>query len=156
MSDVPIDEQARVAGDFTRGLVEAFGVRAEVRAYGDDEDHLRVEVEGTDLGLLIGRDGATMEALRELIRTALQRETEGRSARVSIDVGGYAARRREALAEFARGLAEKVIETGRAQVLEPMNPPDRKVVHDAVNEIEGVSTISEGEEPRRRVVIEPV
>lgn len=155
MSDVPIEEQARAAEEFARGLVQAFGLQAEVSARSDDDDYLRVEIDGDDLGLLIGRQGATMEALRELVRTALQRQTEGHSARLTVDVGGYNARRRQSLEEFARGLAQKAIESGRAQVLEPMSPPDRKVVHDAVNEIDGVTTVSEGEDPRRRVVIQP-
>lgn len=155
MSDVPIEEQVRAAQDFARGLVEAFGLDAEVRAASDDDDHLRVEVDGAGVGVLIGRDGSTMEAFRELVKTALQRQTAGHNARVSVDVGGYGARRRQALEAFARELAEKAIETGRTQVLEPMSAPDRKVVHDAVNEIEGVTTVSEGEDPRRRVVIEP-
>jgi spoIIIJ-associated protein len=68
-------------------------------------------------------------------------------------VAGYRAKRREALAEFTRGLVERVLESGREQVLDPMPPPDRKVVHDTVAEVDGVETASEGEEPRRRVVI---
>jgi spoIIIJ-associated protein len=155
MSDVPIEEQVKVAQDFTQGLIDAFDLDADVQTSSDDDDHLRVEIEGEGVGVLIGRDGVTMEAIRELVKTALQRQTEGHNARVSVDVGGYGARRREALADFARSLAEKALDTGRPQALEPMSPPDRKVVHDAVNEIEGVTTISEGEDPRRRVVIEP-
>ena len=72
-----------------------------------------------------------------------------------VDVGGYRERRREALAAFARQVAEEVRDTQVERALEPMNPPDRKVVHDTVAEIEGVATSSEGEEPRRRVVIRP-
>ena len=155
MSDVPIEEQVEAATDFMRGLVDAFGLRGEVQGSSDDDDHLRVEVEGEDLGVLIGRNGATLEAIRELIKTALQRQTEGQNARVIVDVAGYGARRREALQAFARQVAERAMETGRAQALEPMSPPDRKVVHDAVNELDGVTTVSEGEEPRRRVVIQP-
>lgn len=154
MSDVPVEEQAEMAEEFAQGLVEAFGLEgsAEGRA---DEDRVQVDIDGDDLGVLIGQDGATMGAIRELVKTALQRQTQGQNARVSIDVGGYNAKRRGALEAFARELAQKALDTGRAQALEPMNPPDRKVVHDAVNEIDGVTTESEGEEPRRRVVITP-
>ncbi len=154
MSDVPVEEQAEMAEEFAQGLVEAFGLEgsAEGRA---DEDRVQVDIDGDDLGVLIGQDGATMGAIRELVKTALQRQTQGQNARVSIDVGGYNAKRRGALEAFARELAEKALDTGRAQALEPMNPPDRKVVHDAVNEIDGVTTESEGEEPRRRVIITP-
>ncbi len=72
-----------------------------------------------------------------------------------MDVAGYRARRREALERFVAQVAEQVRESGVAKALEPMAPPDRKVVHDTVNGIEGVGTISEGEEPRRRVVVVP-
>lgn len=154
MSDVPMEEQAKAAEEFTRGLVDAFELDAEVQVTVDDE-FLRITVDGPGVGVLIGRDGVTIEAIREITKTSLQRLTEGHPARVSVDIGGYGARRREALEEFARDLAQRAIDSGRPQVLEPMSPPDRKVVHDAVGDIDGVSTLSEGEEPRRRVVIEP-
>jgi len=85
----------------------------------------------------------------------VQHGLSGRSARLRVDVGGYRERRREALAAFARQVAEEVLTNNVERALEPMNPPDRKVVHDAVAEIDGVATSSEGEEPRRRVVISP-
>ena len=85
----------------------------------------------------------------------VQHGLSGRSARLRVDVGGYRERRREALAAFARQVADEVRETSLERALEPMNPPDRKVVHDTVAEIDGVETGSEGEEPRRRVVIRP-
>ena len=72
-----------------------------------------------------------------------------------MDVAGYRAKRRAALAEFTRTLAEKVLETGRPQALEPMSASDRKVVHDTAAEIDGITTASEGEDPRRRVVLRP-
>lgn len=152
MSEVPVGEQVKVAEQFARGLLERFGLDGEVRASAED-DHVRLDIDGANLGVLIGRGGATMEAVCELVKTVLQRRTGGHGARVQVEIGGYAARRREALVEFARELAAKALATGRAQVLEPMAPADRKVVHDVVNEIEGVVTESEGEEPNRRVVI---
>lgn len=154
MSEVPVEEQAEMAEEFAQGLVEAFGLEGSAEAYAD-EDRVQVDIDGDDLGVLIGQDGSTMESIRELVKTALQRQTQGQNARVGIDVGGYNAKRRGALEEFARELARKALDTGRAQALEPMSPPDRKVVHDAVNEIDGVTTESQGEEPRRRVVITP-
>ena len=72
-----------------------------------------------------------------------------------VDVAGYRQRRREALERFARTVAEEVRASGVQKALEPMSPPDRKIVHDTVNEMDGVSTLSEGDEPRRRVVITP-
>ncbi len=151
---IPIDEQAEAAEDFARGLVEAFGVAATVESSLDDEnDTVHVDIVGDDIGLLVGPRGATLAGIEELVRTVVQRHTGGHGARVYVDVGGYRAKRREALAQFTRGLVERVLDTGRDQALEPMSSSDRKVVHDTVSEIAGVTTASDGEEPRRRVVI---
>ena len=152
-SDVSLDEQAEMAEAFTRGLIERFGLPATVAARAEGDDDVMVDIEGSDLGLLIGPRAATVDALQELVRTAVQRRIGGHGARIHVDVAGYRARRQEALAEFARQAAQRAIESGRDQVFEPMSPVDRKIVHDIVNEIEGVATVSEGEEPRRRVVI---
>lgn len=155
MSDEPeisVEEQTEAAEEFTRGLVEAFGLDAVVSGAVDDEI-LLVEVNGENLGLLVGPRGATLHAIEELVRTAVQRRTGGHGMRIHVDVAGYRAKRREALAAFTRELVEKVLDSGREQVLDPMPPPDRKVVHDTVGEFDGVETSSEGEEPRRRVVI---
>jgi spoIIIJ-associated protein len=153
--DISVDEQAEQAVDFTRGLVEAFGAKAEVASNLEDEDTVLVDVTGDNLGLLVGPRGATLTAIEELVRTVVQRQTGGHGVRVHVDVGGYRAKRREALAEFARQLAERVRDDDAEQALEPMSASDRKVVHDVVAEMEGVTTTSEGEEPRRRVVIRP-
>jgi spoIIIJ-associated protein len=152
-SDVSLEEQAELAESFTRGLVERFGMKATVRSRPEGDDDVEVEVEGEDLGLLIGPRAVTLDAIQELVRTAVQRRIGGHSARIHVDVAGYRAQRSEALAEFARQAAQRALESGRDQVFEPMSPGDRKIVHDTVNAIDGVSTISEGEEPRRRVVI---
>jgi spoIIIJ-associated protein len=154
-SDIPIEEQAETAEGFTRGVVEAFGADARVEARIDDGEIILVDVTGQNLGLLVGPRGATLSALEELVRTVVQRHTGGHGARINVDVGGYRAKRREALSEFTRDLARKVLESGQEQALEPMSASDRKVVHDALAEMDGVTTGSEGEEPRRRVVIRP-
>jgi spoIIIJ-associated protein len=152
-SEVSVEEQAELAEAFTRGLIERFGLAATVTARADGDDDVTVDVQGDDLGLLIGPRAATVDAIQELVRTAVQRRIGGHGARLHVDVAGYRARRQEALAEFARQAAQRALESGRDQVFEPMSPVDRKIVHDIVNEIEGVATVSEGEEPRRRVVI---
>jgi spoIIIJ-associated protein len=152
-SEVTLEEQAEMAEAFARGLVERFGLSATVKARAEGDDDVMVDVEGADLGILIGPRAATIDAIQELVRTAVQRRIGGHGARIHVDVAGYRARRQEALAEFARQAAQRALESGRDQVFEPMSPVDRKIVHDIVNEIEGVATISEGEEPRRRVVI---
>jgi spoIIIJ-associated protein len=148
-------EEAAVGEDFLRGLLEVFGVRAEVGSAELDEETLELRVEGDDLGLLIGPRGQTLAAVQELTRTVVQRKLGSRSGRLLVDVAAYRQKRREALERFTRQVAEQVKEAGVPTALEPMTPPDRKVVHDTVNEIPGVSTTSEGEEPHRRVVILP-
>jgi spoIIIJ-associated protein len=151
--NVTIDEQAQAAERFTRGLIEAWGAPARVDVRVEDDENVLVDVTGDQLGLLVGPKGATLRAIEELVRTVVQRQTEGHGVRIRVDVGGYQAKRRAALEEFVRDLADKVVETGRDQALEPMGASDRKIVHDAVAEIDGVTTISEGEDPRRRVVL---
>jgi spoIIIJ-associated protein len=154
--DVALAEQGEVARVFVAGLVARFGhPEATVAVHEVDEETVEVAVKGEELGLLIGPKGATLQAIQELARTVVQRRTGARTGRVVIDVAGYRARRREALERFTRQLAAEVLDTGRRKVLEPMHPADRKVVHDTVNTIPGVHTVSEGEEPGRRVVIEP-
>ena len=153
--DVPVLEQGEVAAEFLRGLVDRFGLSATVAVRAVDEDTAEIAVTGDDLGLLIGPKGATLTALQDLARTVVQRRTSARNGRLWVDVSGYRERRREALARFATSAAEQVLASGSKAVLEPMSAADRKVVHDTINDIEGVVTTSEGEEPRRRVVILP-
>ncbi len=152
--EVPIGEQADVADEFMRGLIAAFGLPAEVSVR-IEEDVVLVDVEGDDLGFLVGPKGATLRAIEDLVRTVVQRRTDGHGARIHVDVAGYQAKRRAALETFATGLAARAIESGQELALEPMPAADRKVVHDTIAGIDGVTTISEGEEPRRRVVLRP-
>jgi spoIIIJ-associated protein len=154
-ADLSVPEQAEVARTFVAGLVEAFGLRASVAVTDDGDDTIDVAVTGDDLGVLIGPKGATLQAIQELAKTAVQRRTPGRTARLHVDVAGYRAKRKDALERFTHQVAEQVKSSGARRALEPMNAADRKIVHDTANEIEGVTTTSEGEEPRRRVVILP-
>lgn len=149
-----IGEQADFAADFAGGLVAAMGLQASIRTEVDDTD-IEVMVEGDELGVLVGPRGVTMQAIEEVTRAALSKHAGGNSARVHVDVAGYRQRRRAALADFARTVADEVVATGESRSLEPMNAADRKVVHDALSDLAGVETGSEGEEPRRRVVINP-
>ena len=156
MNPEVVAAQTKSAVDFLEGLADAFDVDASVTSEEVAEGIVEVRVEGADLGLLVGPRGATLDAVQELTRLAARRHgTSDSGARLRIDIAGYRERRREALTRFAQEQARQVAEAGVAKALEPMNPPDRKVVHDAVTDIEGVSTISEGEEPYRRVVILP-
>lgn len=156
MSDTELAAQGEVARDFLLDLLDAFGLDGEVTATPAEEGAVELDVTGQDLGLLIGPKGQTLQAIQELTRTALQRQHAGEvHAKIRIDVAGYRQRRREALERFVQQVAEDVKASGVQKALEPMSPPDRKVVHDTVNEIDGVHTISEGEDARRRVVIIP-
>jgi len=154
--DVDLTEHTRIVTEFLDGLVDAFELEARVEVASIDDDTNEVRIEGRELGLLVGQKGYTLNALQELSRTVVHRKVSGNAeGRVRLDVGGYRQRRREALERFARQVAEEVRSSGVQKALEPMGSADRKIVHDAVNECEGVSTISEGDEPRRRVVIVP-
>jgi spoIIIJ-associated protein len=154
--DATVEEQAEIIAEFVGGLVEAYGLVGEVTQEQIDEDTIELQVDGEDLGLLIGPKGQTLSAIQELSRTVVQRRASGtHHGRVRLDVSGYRQRRREALARFAGQVADDVKASGVQKALEPMNAADRKVVHDTINEIDGVRTVSEGEDQRRRVVILP-
>jgi spoIIIJ-associated protein len=150
------DELAKAAEDFLRGLLREFGAQAEIASDRPTEEVLAVLISGDHLGTLIGPKGATLAALQELTRIVLQHHLPRSELRVIVDVNGYRKRRAEALARFARQVATDVLASNKKRALEPMLPADRKVVHDAVSAISGVTTVSEGEEPNRRVVLVPV
>lgn len=148
--------QTEHAVDFLTGLVATFGLPAKVASVTVDENYDEVQITGNDLGILIGPRAAALDSIQELTRVVAQRRSGGRGeSRLRVDIGGYRQRRREALERFAIKLAEEVKASGKTKALEPMNSADRKVVHDIVGTLDGVSTLSEGEDPRRRVVIVP-
>jgi spoIIIJ-associated protein len=152
------EEQEKVAVDFLEGMLDVFDMDGQVAVAAEpaDDDAIEMTVTGKELGLLVGPKGATLNALQELTRTVVQREADGaKTERLRVDVAGYRERRTAALQDFARKIAADVAESGNEKVLEPMGPADRKIVHDALNDMDGVETGSEGEEPRRRVVIRP-
>lgn len=137
--------------DFLDGLLEAMGVDGEADADIVD-DGIDAWIDGDDLGLLIGRRGQVLDALQELLRIAVQRRLMER-VRISLDVAGYRQRRRVALEQRAEEMAQLAREDGEVK-LEAMSAFERKIVHETVAKIEGVRSFSEGEEPRRCVVIE--
>jgi spoIIIJ-associated protein len=145
------EEVAETAQEFLSGLLEQMGLEAEVKV-STEGDSAFVDVTGESLGVLIGRRGQTLDALQELARTAVQRRLRSR-ARLLVDVEGYRARRRSSLADYAREIAERAKDRGTEIELEPMTAYERKVVHDAVAEVDGATSFSEGEEPNRKVVV---
>jgi spoIIIJ-associated protein len=147
-----LEEEADAAADFLEGLLDALDLPGDIRIR-TTEDHAEVEVVEIGSGALIGRRGQTLEAIQELVRSALQREFQRRS-RVKVDAEGYRARRLEKLVEKAEEAIDEVLDSGEAVRLEPMDVFERKSVHRIVAEVEGVISRSQGREPARRVVIE--
>jgi spoIIIJ-associated protein len=154
-AEMSIESQQQLATDFVKEVVARFGIDATTSARRTEDDGIHITVEGSNLGLLVGPKGATVEALQELTRTVVQRHTDEHTSRIVVDVGGYRERRAAALRQFVLEAAADVLRTSVPEALEPMSPSDRKIVHDTVNELEGVETTSEGVEPRRYVVIRP-
>lgn len=151
---VEINDQAPVVEEFLSGLVEAFGLEGDVAVSVDDEVII-ANVTGVQTEAMVGVRGSTIEAIHELAKTVLQRQTQS-SARLRLDIAGYAERRRQALHIYANQLIDQVIEEGDEITLEPMSAGDRKVIHDATTDRPGVESFSEGESPQRYVVLAPV
>ena len=150
----PVDPTtvSAVATTFLEGLVSAAGLKGSVSAKVEGEN-IDIDVLGDDLGFLVGTKGATLLALQDLTRVVSQRRLGDHETRLRVDVAGYREKRREALSRFALKVAEDVKTSGQARALEPMNSSDRKIVHDALTEVDGISTRSEGSDPFRRVVV---
>lgn len=153
--EVDLERQAEVAVDFLTKLTAEFGVQANVTVVRPDDDTVEVQLTGPELGILIGPKGATLLAVQNLTRTVVFNETGGNNGHINVDVAGYRQKRTEALIRFAEQAANHVKTSGQRTALEPMSSIDRKIVHDTIANIEGVGTVSEGEEPRRRVVVLP-
>lgn len=148
-----LEREGDIAADYLEGLLDIADLDGDIDI--DVEgNRAAVSIVGADLSSLVGPDGATLEALQELTRLAVHRETGVRS-RLMLDIGGHRARRREQLAALGAETAQRVLSAGESVRLEPMTPFERKVVHDAVSAVDGVRSESEGEEPNRRVVVHP-
>ena len=146
-----LNEEADLAADFVEGLLDILELPGDIEIE-VDESQAFVNVVEVGSGLLIGRRGATLDALQELVRAATQRQVERRS-HVRVDIEGYRARQLEKLKDRCREAIAQVRETGEPFRLEPMDAYERKVMHDLVAKTGGVISSSEGVEPRRRVVI---
>ena len=146
-----VGEEAR---RFVDALVSAFRLHGTTELISDGDD-LEIRVHGQELGLLVGPRGTTLQAVQDLTRVASQRRLGDHDTRLRVDVGGYRERRRAALGTFATHMAQEVMASGVARVLEPMSSADRKVIHDTLATVDEISTRSEGDDPYRRVVIAP-
>ena len=147
----PLDVEGEVAADYLEELLDIADLDGDIDTYVENgRAHVSVI---TESNVLVGADGEVLEALQELSRLAVITETGNRS-RLMLDVGGYREQRRNALTELARDAIEEVKSSGESARLAPMNPFERKIVHDVVAAA-GLTSESEGEEPQRRVVIQP-
>lgn len=149
-----VEDVTAEAEKFLHGLLDALGLEGKTAVHHDGED-IEVTLDGDNLGVLIGPRGTTLLAVQDLVRVASQRRIGDHHTRLRLDISGYREKRRAALARFAVEQADAVAASGEERVLEPMPSADRKVIHDALSGRTDVATRSEGEEPRRRIVIGP-
>ncbi|MEV0260527.1 R3H domain-containing nucleic acid-binding protein [Streptomyces sp. NPDC050617] len=151
-----LEQEGEIAADYLEGLLDIADLDGDIDM-DVEADRAAVSIisdsTSRDLQKLVGRDGEVLEALQELTRLAVHRETGDRS-RLMLDIGGFRARKREELAVLGAKAAEEAKGSGEPVKLKPMTPFERKVVHDAVAAA-GLRSESEGEEPERRVVVLP-
>ncbi|MEU8540138.1 R3H domain-containing nucleic acid-binding protein [Streptomyces sp. NPDC048717] len=151
-----LEQEGEIAADYLEGLLDIADLDGDIDM---DVEADRASVSiisdsgGRDLHKLVGRDGEVLEALQELTRLAVHRETGDRS-RLMLDIAGFRAKKRAELAQLGAQAASEVKSTGEPVKLDPMTPFERKVVHDAVAAA-GLRSESEGEEPQRFVVVLP-
>ncbi|MFJ3702577.1 MULTISPECIES: R3H domain-containing nucleic acid-binding protein [Streptomyces] len=150
-----LEQEGEIAADYLEGLLDIADLDGDIDM-DVEADRAAVSIiseSARDLQKLVGRDGEVLEALQELTRLAVHRETGDRS-RLMLDIGGFRAKKREVLAALGAKAADEVKSSGESVKLEPMTPFERKVVHDAVAAA-GLRSESEGEEPQRFVVVLP-
>lgn len=152
-SDSDLFRQSEIAADYIEGLLDVLDFDGDIDELVQNGRPM-VEVVGGRLTNLIGTRGATLEALQELSRLAVYRQT-GEPSRLLLDVGGFRSARRKELVAVAKNAAEKVKQFGDSVRLEPMSAFERKCVHDVINAMQGVESESEGVEPSRRIVVRP-
>lgn len=152
MSSDDLMAQNEIAADFLEGLLDIADLDGDIDMEIENERPL-VSIVGADLSQLVGPDGKVLDALQELTRLAVLRET-GERSRVMVDISGHRAAKKAAIAEIAQTAIEKVKSTGEPLEMDPMNAFERKIVHDTVAAA-GLASDSAGEEPKRYVVISP-
>ena len=140
---------------FVKGLLEHMGSQAIPHAFKENDNTYFVELVGEDLGYLIGRRGDTLDAIQHLANYTVNRGVEGH-IRINVDAECYREKREDSLRRYARKKAQQVLKARRRTTLEPMNAYERHVIHDALQEMDNITTHSTGTEPNRRVVIEYV
>jgi spoIIIJ-associated protein len=149
-----LKDQETAVIEFLEGVIASFQIKASASTR-MEEERIIGSIDGEEVGLLIGPKAGTLLALQDITRTVVQRHASGRKTnRLSVDVGGYREKRKASLVAFTQKQAEAIKENAGKVELEPMGAADRKIIHDAAAEISGISSSSEGEEPRRYVVLQ--
>lgn len=139
---------------FLEDVTNKIGVSVEVLVQEEtDDQYVKMELVGKDLGILIGRRGDTLDALQYLANLVANKNNNGERVKIIIDAEDYRKRREETLVKLALRMADKAKKTGQKVVLEPMNPQERRIIHTALQNEAQIETFSEGEEPFRKVVI---
>ncbi len=153
MSDEARSDEARLES-LLKGIAQGFGIDATVEVVPDDEGGLLASIHGEGAAGLVGRNGEVIDAIQYIASQTMGRGEGGRR-RVSVDADGYRARREAMLVDLALRAANEAVEFQEDVELDPMTPHDRRIVHMALKERDDVVTRSEGDEPRRRIVVEP-
>ena len=153
---IPVSDPAKyeaIAVKFLEDVFKAMGLEASMKtSFELSENALDIEIVGSDMGILIGKRGATLDSLQYLVSLVVNKESE-QYIRVKVDTEDYRKRRRQTLENLAKNMSSKVKRTRRSVTLEPMNPYERRIIHSALQNDKYVTTHSEGEEPYRKVVI---
>ena len=152
VSEERLVEEGEVAGDYLEQFLDILDFDGDIDLDVEGDRAVVSIVGGDDLDTLVGPAGAVLDAIQELTRLAVQQELGDRS-RLMLDIAGWREAKREALTDAGRVAAQRVLESGESEELEPMTPFERKIVHDAVAAVDGVMSESEGAEPKRRVVV---
>ena len=145
------DNVEEIASTFISQMLAAMNIEAKISTQ-LNEDFLQIEIEGVDMGILIGRRGQTLDAIQYLVSLVVNKGRE-KYIRVVVDTEDYRAKREKTLEQLALRLARKVEKTNKKVLLEPMNPYERRIIHSVLQNHSKVTTYSEGEEPHRKVVI---
>ncbi len=149
-----MQNEKQIGEEFLTGLVKVLAIDATVTSEIIDEN-IELAIGGDNLGFLVGRKGATLSAIQEITRQVVKNKVNERPARINLDIAKYRAKREDALKDFAIQVAQEVASSKVSKAMEPMGAVDRRIVHNAVADIEGVETSSAGVEPRRYVIIRP-
>lgn len=151
--DAKIAQEAAI--EFLLPVLKKMGIEATINGMMEEEDVLKLDIQGEGLGVIIGKRGNTLDSLQYLTALVANKKTDGH-VKIKLDAENYREKRKQTLEKLAINLAKKVRKTNRRVALEPMNPYERRIIHSVLQSFNGVETHSEGEEPFRKVVISPV